>query len=112
MEMSNCTKETTSKQYSPVEFYPTKKTGIESLEPTTKNTYVPEVHDIPSTERAVVPYTAARNLYTSSCVTHMSQQKLSHYPNTASTGEYVPTYRWSTGPPAPDTNSCKFYTNA
>eukprot|EP00957_Ditylum_brightwellii_P188111 14320852-Ditylum_brightwellii.AAC.1 len=55
-------------------------------------------------ERAVVPYAAARNPCVSSCVTHTLQQKVSHYPNTASTGEYVPAYRWSTGPPAPDTN--------
>eukprot|EP00957_Ditylum_brightwellii_P199503 15207760-Ditylum_brightwellii.AAC.1 len=74
-----------SKQYSPAEFYPAKKTGIESVIPGTKNTYVPEVHDIPSTERVIVPYAAARNPYTSSCVIHTSQQKVSHHPNTAST---------------------------
>eukprot|EP00957_Ditylum_brightwellii_P115809 8833368-Ditylum_brightwellii.AAC.1 len=67
--------------------------------------YVPEVHDIPSTERAIVLYTAARNPYASSCVTHTSQKKVSHYPNTASTSNYVHTHRWSTNPPAPDTNS-------
>eukprot|EP00957_Ditylum_brightwellii_P187937 14308885-Ditylum_brightwellii.AAC.1 len=35
----------------------------------------------------------------------MSQQKVSHYPNTASTGEYMSMKRWSTGSPIPDTNS-------
>eukprot|EP00957_Ditylum_brightwellii_P053579 4059345-Ditylum_brightwellii.AAC.1 len=34
----------------------------------------------------------------------MSQQKVSHYLNTASTGDYMPTHRWSTNPPTPDTN--------
>eukprot|EP00957_Ditylum_brightwellii_P136020 10372715-Ditylum_brightwellii.AAC.1 len=47
--------------------------------------YVPEVHDMPSMNRPVVPYAAARYPYASSCVTHTSQQKVSHYPNTAST---------------------------
>eukprot|EP00957_Ditylum_brightwellii_P135105 10300902-Ditylum_brightwellii.AAC.1 len=74
-----------SKQYSLAEFYPTKKTGIELLGPDTKNEYIPEIHDMPSTQRAVVPYVAARNPYESSCVTNLSQQKVSHYPNTAST---------------------------
>eukprot|EP00957_Ditylum_brightwellii_P158803 12087478-Ditylum_brightwellii.AAC.1 len=73
------------KQYSLVEFYPTKKTGIESLGPGTKSTYIPEVHAMPSMERAVVSYAAARNPYATSCVTHISQQKVSNYPNTAST---------------------------
>eukprot|EP00957_Ditylum_brightwellii_P197060 15012656-Ditylum_brightwellii.AAC.1 len=36
---------------------------------------------------------------------HMPQQKVSHYPNTASTGEFVPTHGWSTGLPAPDNDS-------
>eukprot|EP00957_Ditylum_brightwellii_P140018 10669032-Ditylum_brightwellii.AAC.1 len=67
--------------------------------------YVSEVHDIPSTERAIVPYVAARNPYTSSSVTHTSQQKVSHYPNITSTSNYVTTHRWSTSPPAPATNS-------
>eukprot|EP00957_Ditylum_brightwellii_P107887 8229803-Ditylum_brightwellii.AAC.1 len=75
----------TSRQYSPDEFYPKKKSGIESLGPGTKKTYVPEVHGMPSMERAIVPYAAARNPYASFCVTHMSQQKVSHYPNIAST---------------------------
>eukprot|EP00957_Ditylum_brightwellii_P042558 3222351-Ditylum_brightwellii.AAC.1 len=66
--------------------------------------YIPEVHDIASTERAVVPYAAARNPYTSSYVTHTLQQKLSYYPNTASTCNNVPTHRWSAGPPAPAIN--------
>eukprot|EP00957_Ditylum_brightwellii_P136402 10403458-Ditylum_brightwellii.AAC.1 len=83
-----------SKQHSLAEFYPSKKTGIKSLGPGTKNTYVPEVHDISSMQRAIVPYAAARNPYTSSHVTHMLQQKVSHYPNTASTDKYVPTHRW------------------
>eukprot|EP00957_Ditylum_brightwellii_P177291 13506082-Ditylum_brightwellii.AAC.1 len=78
-------KKTASEQYSPVEFYPTKKSGIELLGPGTKNVYIPEVHDMPSMERAVVSYVAARNPYASSCVTHTSQQEESHYPNTAST---------------------------
>eukprot|EP00957_Ditylum_brightwellii_P001497 116674-Ditylum_brightwellii.AAC.1 len=30
---------------------------------------------------------------------------MSHYPNTASTSNYVPRHIWSTSPPAPDTNS-------
>eukprot|EP00957_Ditylum_brightwellii_P191436 14575275-Ditylum_brightwellii.AAC.1 len=47
--------------------------------------YVPEVHDMPSMERPVVPCAATRNPYESSCVTHVSQQKVSHDPNTAST---------------------------
>eukprot|EP00957_Ditylum_brightwellii_P164227 12503050-Ditylum_brightwellii.AAC.1 len=83
-----------SKHYSPDEFYPTKKSGIESLGPGTKNMYLPEVHDIPSTERAVVPYAAARNPYASSYVAHTSQQKVSHYLNTASNCDYVPMHRW------------------
>eukprot|EP00957_Ditylum_brightwellii_P072549 5513178-Ditylum_brightwellii.AAC.1 len=65
---------------------------------------MPEVHDIPSTQIAVVPYGAARNPYVPSHVIHTSQQKVSHYLNTTSTGEYVPTHRWSTGPPVSDTN--------
>eukprot|EP00957_Ditylum_brightwellii_P101958 7771128-Ditylum_brightwellii.AAC.1 len=56
-------------------------------------------------KRAIVPYAAARNPCPSSCVTHMSQQKVSHYMNAASTSNYVPTHRWSTSPPALDTNS-------
>eukprot|EP00957_Ditylum_brightwellii_P029778 2252404-Ditylum_brightwellii.AAC.1 len=83
----------TSNQYSPDEFYPAKKSGIESLGTGTKNMNVPEVHDIPSIERVIIPYAAARNSYTSSCVTHMSQQKVSHYPNNASTCNYMPTHR-------------------
>eukprot|EP00957_Ditylum_brightwellii_P107316 8188584-Ditylum_brightwellii.AAC.1 len=55
-------------------------------------------------ERAVVSYAAARNPYTASCMTHRSQQKVSHYPNTTSTSDCVPTHRWSTSLPAPDTN--------
>eukprot|EP00957_Ditylum_brightwellii_P178275 13578172-Ditylum_brightwellii.AAC.1 len=74
-----------SKQYSLAEFYPAKKIGIESCGPGTKNTCVPDVHDMPSMQRAVVSYAAARNPYASSCVTHTSQQKVSHYPTTAST---------------------------
>eukprot|EP00957_Ditylum_brightwellii_P123452 9412076-Ditylum_brightwellii.AAC.1 len=58
-------------------------------------------------ERAIIPYAAAKNSYTSSCVTHTSQQKVAHYPNTASTGKYVPTHRWSTVPSTPDTNSVR-----
>eukprot|EP00957_Ditylum_brightwellii_P018854 1417156-Ditylum_brightwellii.AAC.1 len=73
--------------------------------------YVPEVHDIPSTERTVVLYAAARNPYASSHVTHTSQQKESHYLNTASTCNYIPTHRWSTSPPAPDTNSVRNLTD-
>eukprot|EP00957_Ditylum_brightwellii_P191472 14577641-Ditylum_brightwellii.AAC.1 len=53
----------------------------------------------------MVPYAAARNPYTSSCVTYMSQQKVSYYPNIVSTRNYVPMHRWSMGPPAQDTNS-------
>eukprot|EP00957_Ditylum_brightwellii_P159311 12126731-Ditylum_brightwellii.AAC.1 len=67
--------------------------------------YVPKVHDIPSTERAILPYAAAMNPYASFSVTHMSQQKVSHYPNITSTSNYVPTHRWSTSPPAQATNS-------
>eukprot|EP00957_Ditylum_brightwellii_P141459 10776784-Ditylum_brightwellii.AAC.1 len=69
--------------------------------------YVPKVHDMPSMERAVVSYAAARNPYTFSCVTHSLQQKVPHYPNTASTDEYAPMHRWSAGPPSPDTNSVR-----
>eukprot|EP00957_Ditylum_brightwellii_P084196 6401798-Ditylum_brightwellii.AAC.1 len=47
--------------------------------------YIPELHDMPSTQRAIVPYTAARNPYASSHVTHTSQQKVSHCPSTVST---------------------------
>ena len=79
-----------SKHYFRAEFYPAKKSGIESFEPVTNNMYVPEVHNMTSMERAVVPYAAARNPYASSHVTHTPQQKVPHYPNTASTGEYVP----------------------
>eukprot|EP00957_Ditylum_brightwellii_P156703 11927260-Ditylum_brightwellii.AAC.1 len=82
-----------SAQYSPDEFYPKKKSGFESLGTGAKNMYVPEVYDIPSTKRAIVPYAADRNPYASSYVTHTSQQKLSHYPNTVSTSNYVPTHR-------------------
>eukprot|EP00957_Ditylum_brightwellii_P094951 7230746-Ditylum_brightwellii.AAC.1 len=53
-------------------------------------------------QRAIVPYAAARNPYASSFVTHMLHQKVSHYPNTASTSEFVPTHRWNTSPPVPD----------
>eukprot|EP00957_Ditylum_brightwellii_P039480 2986594-Ditylum_brightwellii.AAC.1 len=74
--------------------------------------YVPEVHGMPSMERAVVPHAAARNPYASSRVTYTSQQKVLHYPNTASTGEYMPMYRWSTSPPAPDTNSVRNLTDS
>eukprot|EP00957_Ditylum_brightwellii_P122424 9334826-Ditylum_brightwellii.AAC.1 len=96
-----------SKQYSLTDFYPVKKTGIELLGTGTKIMYVPEVHDMPFMQRVVVPYAAARNPYTgtSSRETHTSQQKVSHYPNTASTGEHAPMRRWSTSPPVPDTNS-------
>eukprot|EP00957_Ditylum_brightwellii_P183736 13994698-Ditylum_brightwellii.AAC.1 len=45
----------TSTQYSLDEFYPKKKSGIELLGNGTTNTYVPEVNDIPSTERDIVP---------------------------------------------------------
>eukprot|EP00957_Ditylum_brightwellii_P193838 14760555-Ditylum_brightwellii.AAC.1 len=101
----------TCTQHSPDEFYPKKKSGIESLGTGTKSMYVPEVHDIPSTERAIVPYTAARNPYASSSVTNMSQQKVSHYLNITSTSNYVPTHRWSTSPPAPTTNSVRSLTD-
>eukprot|EP00957_Ditylum_brightwellii_P204875 15341162-Ditylum_brightwellii.AAC.1 len=74
-----------SKQYFLAEFYLTKKTGIKLLGTGTKISYVPEVHGILSTERAAVPYAAARSPYISFHVTHTSQQKVSHYPNTAST---------------------------
>eukprot|EP00957_Ditylum_brightwellii_P059700 4532651-Ditylum_brightwellii.AAC.1 len=67
--------------------------------------YVPEVHDIPSVQRAVVPYAAYRNPYASSYKTQTSQQKVSHYPITASTGGHVPSYTLSTCPPAQDTTS-------
>eukprot|EP00957_Ditylum_brightwellii_P028856 2180356-Ditylum_brightwellii.AAC.1 len=67
--------------------------------------YILEVHGMPYTQRAAVPYSAARNPYASSHVTHTSQQKVSHCPITASTSEYVPMHRWSTGPHALDTNS-------
>eukprot|EP00957_Ditylum_brightwellii_P190230 14479985-Ditylum_brightwellii.AAC.1 len=67
--------------------------------------YVPEVHDIPSAEKATVPYVAARNPYTSSCMPHTSQQKELHCPNIASTRSYVPTHRWNTSLPTPTTNS-------
>eukprot|EP00957_Ditylum_brightwellii_P115563 8814079-Ditylum_brightwellii.AAC.1 len=60
-------KKPTSKKYLLAEFYPAKKTGIESLGPGTQNIYAPKVHDMPSTQRAVVPYAAARNPYASSC---------------------------------------------
>eukprot|EP00957_Ditylum_brightwellii_P019376 1461608-Ditylum_brightwellii.AAC.1 len=56
-------------------------------------------------QRAVVPYAAARNPFASSCVTHTPQQKVSHYPNTDSTGKLVPTHRWNTSLSVPDTNS-------
>eukprot|EP00957_Ditylum_brightwellii_P091311 6953061-Ditylum_brightwellii.AAC.1 len=62
-----------SKHYSLAEFYPAKKTVVESLRPCTKNMYVSEVHDMPSTQRDIVPYAAARNPYASSHVTHMVQ---------------------------------------
>eukprot|EP00957_Ditylum_brightwellii_P058604 4444809-Ditylum_brightwellii.AAC.1 len=84
-------KKTTSKQYSLAEFHPAKKNGIDLFGTGTKSTYIPEVLDLPSTHRAVVPY--ARNPYASACVTHMSQQKVLKHPNIASTGEFVPTYR-------------------
>ena len=101
----------TSKQYSLDEFYPKKKSGIESLGTGTKKMYVPEVHDIPSTERAIVPYAAARNPYASSRMTHTSQQKVSHCQNIASTRSYVPTHRWNTSPPTPATNSVRNLTD-
>eukprot|EP00957_Ditylum_brightwellii_P103299 7872506-Ditylum_brightwellii.AAC.1 len=56
-------------------------------------------------QRSIVLYAAARNPYVSACVAYMSQQKVSHYLNTASTGEFVPTHRWNTSQPVPDTNS-------
>eukprot|EP00957_Ditylum_brightwellii_P144435 11002257-Ditylum_brightwellii.AAC.1 len=62
-------------------------------------------------ERAIVPYATARNPYASSCATHTTQQKVPHYRNTASTGEYVPTHSWSTSPPAPATNSVRNLTD-
>ena len=101
----------TSKQYSPSEFYPKKKSGIESLGTGTKKTYVPEVHDIPSTEKAIVPYAAARNPYASSRMPHTSQQKVSQRQNLASTRTYVPTHRWNTSPPTPTTNSVRDLTD-
>eukprot|EP00957_Ditylum_brightwellii_P191878 14606885-Ditylum_brightwellii.AAC.2 len=82
-----------------------------------------EVHDLPSTQRAIAPHAAARNPYkpmhrwitspptpaivpyASACVSSASQQKMPKHPNTASTSEYVPTHRWNTSPPVPDTNS-------
>eukprot|EP00957_Ditylum_brightwellii_P166008 12639330-Ditylum_brightwellii.AAC.1 len=70
-----------SKQYSWEEFYPAKNSGTESLGPGTKSMFVSEVHDMPSMQRAIVSYTAARNPYGSSPVTHMSQQKVLHYLN-------------------------------
>eukprot|EP00957_Ditylum_brightwellii_P099894 7611996-Ditylum_brightwellii.AAC.1 len=86
-------------------FIPKKKSGIESLGTGTKKTYVPEIHDIPSVEKAIVPYAAARNSYASSHVAHTSEQKVSHCLNIASTCNYVPMHRWSTSPPTPATNS-------
>eukprot|EP00957_Ditylum_brightwellii_P097512 7426654-Ditylum_brightwellii.AAC.1 len=41
----------------------------------------------------------------------MSQQKVSHYPNTASTRNYVTMHRWSTSPPALDTTSVRNLTD-
>ena len=73
--------------------------------------YVPEVHDIPSTERAIVPYAAARNPYASSRMTHTSQQKVSHCQTIASTCSYVPTHRWNTSPPTPATHSVRNLTD-
>eukprot|EP00957_Ditylum_brightwellii_P109035 8317615-Ditylum_brightwellii.AAC.1 len=43
--------------------------------------------------------------YASACVSCVPPQKVSQLPNTSPTNEYVPAHRWSTGPPAPDTNS-------
>eukprot|EP00957_Ditylum_brightwellii_P008685 659185-Ditylum_brightwellii.AAC.1 len=60
---------------------------------------------MPSTQKVVAPYAAARNPCTYFHVTHTPQQKVSHYPNTASSGEYVPMHRWSTSQPAPDNDS-------
>eukprot|EP00957_Ditylum_brightwellii_P001963 151133-Ditylum_brightwellii.AAC.1 len=67
--------------------------------------YVPEVHDLPSTHRTVVPYTAARNPYASACVAHMPQQKVPKHQNIAFAGEFVSMHRWNTSPSVPDTNS-------
>eukprot|EP00957_Ditylum_brightwellii_P062036 4707957-Ditylum_brightwellii.AAC.1 len=67
--------------------------------------YVPEVDDIPSTKKAIVPYAAARNPYASSRIPHTSQQKVSLCQNIASTCSYVPTHRWNTSRPTPATNS-------
>eukprot|EP00957_Ditylum_brightwellii_P009887 746096-Ditylum_brightwellii.AAC.1 len=51
------------------------------------------------THTAIVPYASAFE-------SHVSQQKVSQLLNTTHTkpSEYVPTHRWSTSPPAPDTN--------
>eukprot|EP00957_Ditylum_brightwellii_P195364 14884764-Ditylum_brightwellii.AAC.1 len=92
-----------TKQYSQAEFFLTKKTGTELLGAGTKNVHVPEVHNLPSTQRAIVSHAAARNMYghryrwntspptpdivpyASACMSHMSPQKVSKHPNTAST---------------------------
>eukprot|EP00957_Ditylum_brightwellii_P165840 12626359-Ditylum_brightwellii.AAC.1 len=84
-----------SKQYSQTEM----------LGPGTKNMYAPELTDMPSMQRSLVPYAAARNPYVPSNVTHKPQQKMSHYLNTTSTGEFMPMHRWNTCPTVPDTSS-------
>eukprot|EP00957_Ditylum_brightwellii_P123655 9427267-Ditylum_brightwellii.AAC.1 len=105
------------KQYSPAEFFPTKKTGTESLGAGTKTAYVPEVHNLSSMQKAIVLHAVARNPYnpkhrwntspsmpvivpyTSAHMSHASQQRVSKRLNTASATDYVPTHRWNTSPP-------------
>eukprot|EP00957_Ditylum_brightwellii_P138123 10528854-Ditylum_brightwellii.AAC.1 len=53
---------------------------------------------------AIVPYAPA-------CGSHVSQQKVSNHPNTASTTEYMPMHRWNTSPPVPDTYSIRNLTD-
>eukprot|EP00957_Ditylum_brightwellii_P077707 5905029-Ditylum_brightwellii.AAC.1 len=73
------------------------KTPTNSLGTGTKPAYVPAVHNSPCTQSGIDPYTSAYE----SCA---SQHKVSQLLNTTHTIECVPTHRWSTSPPAQDTN--------
>eukprot|EP00957_Ditylum_brightwellii_P152294 11594499-Ditylum_brightwellii.AAC.1 len=66
------------KQYSPVEYFSTSKTPINSLGTGTKPAYVSVVHNSPYMQIAILPYASA-------CESCASQQKVSQLSNTTCT---------------------------
>eukprot|EP00957_Ditylum_brightwellii_P032769 2484328-Ditylum_brightwellii.AAC.1 len=91
-------KQSTSKQYSPSEYFPMLNIPTNSLGPGTKPAYVPTIHNLPPMQLVMVPYA-------STCMAHISPWNVSQFSNTAPTNEYVPMHRLNASPPVPDTYS-------